>query len=74
MLQHVTRSRGLNITELVNGNFANEVELGMKIPMIKSRILQVSLKRREYDIDVYGSMTRFLRVNTHGSSRISRSD
>jgi hypothetical protein len=40
MLQHVTRSRGWNITERVNGNVGNEIELGMKIPMIKYRILQ----------------------------------
>jgi hypothetical protein len=42
MLQHVTRSRGWNITERVNSNDSNEIELGMEIPMIKSRILQVS--------------------------------
>jgi hypothetical protein len=42
MLQHVTWSRGWNITEQVNGNVGNNIELGMEIPMIKSRILQVS--------------------------------
>jgi hypothetical protein len=47
MLQHVTRSRGWNITELVNGNVDNEIELGMEIPKIKSWILQVSQKKRE---------------------------
>jgi hypothetical protein len=36
MLQHVTRSRGWNIMERVNGNVSNEIELGMVIPMIKS--------------------------------------
>jgi hypothetical protein len=40
MLQHVTRSRGWNITERVNGNVGNEIELGTEIPTIKSRILQ----------------------------------
>jgi hypothetical protein len=39
MLQHVTRSRGWNITERVNDNVGNEIELGMVIPTIKSRIL-----------------------------------
>jgi hypothetical protein len=47
MLQHVTRSRGWNITEWVNGNIGNKIELGMEIPTIKSRILQVSLKQWE---------------------------
>jgi hypothetical protein len=47
MLQHVTRSRGWNIMELVNGNVSNKIELGIKIPMIKSRILQVSQKQRK---------------------------
>jgi hypothetical protein len=42
MLQHVTRSQRWNIMERVNGNVGNEIELGMVIPMIKSRILQVS--------------------------------
>jgi hypothetical protein len=42
MLQHVTRSRGWNITERVNGNIGNEIEQGMVILMIKSRMLQVS--------------------------------
>jgi hypothetical protein len=42
MLQHVTSSRGWNITERVNDNVDNEIELGMEIPAIKSRILQVS--------------------------------
>jgi hypothetical protein len=37
MLQHVTRSRGWNITERVNGNIDNEIEVVMVIPMIKSR-------------------------------------
>jgi hypothetical protein len=40
-----------------NGNVGNETELGMMIPTIKSQILQVSQKQREYDIDFYGSMT-----------------
>jgi hypothetical protein len=52
MLQHVTRSRGCNITERVNGNVGNEIELGMEISTIKSWILQVSQKQKEYDIDV----------------------
>jgi hypothetical protein len=43
MLQHVTRSRGWNITR-VNGNVGNEIELGKEIPTIKSQILQVSYK------------------------------
>jgi hypothetical protein len=47
MLQHVTRSRGWNITKRVNGNVGNEIELGMEIPTIKSQILQVSQKQRE---------------------------
>jgi hypothetical protein len=44
MLQHVTRSRGWNIMERVNGNVGDKIELGMEIPTIKSRILQVSQK------------------------------
>jgi hypothetical protein len=40
MLQHVTRSQGWNITERVNGNVGNEIELCIEIPTIKSRILQ----------------------------------
>jgi hypothetical protein len=36
MFQHVTRSRGWNITEQVNKNAGNEIELGMVIPTIKS--------------------------------------
>jgi hypothetical protein len=47
MLQHVTRSRGWNIMERVNDNVGNEIELGMVITTIKSRILQVSQKQRE---------------------------
>jgi hypothetical protein len=47
MLQHVTRSQEWNIMERVNGNVGNEIELGMKIPMIKSQILQVSQKQKE---------------------------
>jgi hypothetical protein len=47
MLQHVTRSRGLNITERVNDNIGNEIELGVEIPMIKPRVLQVSQKQKE---------------------------
>jgi hypothetical protein len=47
MLQHVTRSRGWNIMERVNDNVGNEIEVGMEIPTIKSRILQVSQKQRE---------------------------
>jgi hypothetical protein len=42
MLQHVSSSQRWNITELVNGNVGNEIELGMKISTIKSQILQVS--------------------------------
>jgi hypothetical protein len=40
MLQHVTRSRGWNITKRVNNNVDNKIELGMKISMIKPQILQ----------------------------------
>jgi hypothetical protein len=47
--------------EQVNGNIGNEIELGMKIPTIKSRILQVLQKQREQDIDVCGSTTKVLR-------------
>jgi hypothetical protein len=47
MLQHVTRSQGWNITEQVNGNVDNKIELGMEISTIKSRILQVSQKQKE---------------------------
>jgi hypothetical protein len=47
MLQHVTRSWGWNIMERVNDNVGNEIELGMGIPTIKSRILQVSQKQKE---------------------------
>jgi hypothetical protein len=47
MLQHVTRSRGWNITERVNGNVGNEIELDMEILTIKPPILQVSQKQRE---------------------------
>jgi hypothetical protein len=47
MLQHVTRSRGWNIMEQVNGNIGNKIKLGMEIPTIRSRILQVSQKQRE---------------------------
>jgi hypothetical protein len=47
MLQHVTRSRGWNITERVNVNIGNENELGMEILTIKSWMLQVSQKQRE---------------------------
>jgi hypothetical protein len=46
--------------ERVKDNVGNEIELGMVIPMIKSQILQVSQKQREYDIDVCGSMTKEL--------------
>jgi hypothetical protein len=45
ILQHVTRSRGCSIMEQVNENVGNEIELRMEIPMIKSRILQVSQKQ-----------------------------
>jgi hypothetical protein len=31
----------------LNSNVSNEVELGMEIPMIKRRILQVSQKQKE---------------------------
>jgi hypothetical protein len=41
--------------ERVNGNVDNEIELGMKIPMIKPRILQVSQKQKEYGINVCGN-------------------
>jgi hypothetical protein len=44
MFQYVTRSQGWNIIERVNGNVGNKIELGMEIPTIKSRILQVSQK------------------------------
>jgi hypothetical protein len=64
MLQHVTRSRGWNIMERVTGNVGNEIELGMVIPTIKSRILQVSRKQREYEIGVCGSTTKDLRECT----------
>jgi hypothetical protein len=47
MLQYVTMSLGWNIIDRVNGNIGNEIELGMVIPMIKSRMLQVSQKQRE---------------------------
>jgi hypothetical protein len=47
MLQHVTRSWGWNITERVNDNVGNDIELGMVMHTIKSRILQVSQKQRE---------------------------
>jgi hypothetical protein len=47
MLQDVNRSRGWNITERVNDNIGNKIELGMVIPTIKSRMLQVSQKQRE---------------------------
>jgi hypothetical protein len=67
----VTRSQGWNITERVNGNVDNEIEQGMKIPMIKSRILQVSKRNRASTFTV---TTKFLHGNTQGSSRISRSD
>jgi hypothetical protein len=60
MLQHVTRSRGWNITEQVNGNIDNEIELGMKILMIKSQMFQVSQKQKEYDINIYGSTKSFV--------------
>jgi hypothetical protein len=57
-----------------NGNVGNEIELGMEIPTIKSWILKVSQKQKEYDIDIYGSIIEVLRVNTQGSTGISRSD
>jgi hypothetical protein len=60
MLQQVTRSRGWNITKWVNDNVGNEIELGMVIPMIKSRILQLSKKQREWDIDVCVSTMKYL--------------
>jgi hypothetical protein len=47
MLQHVTRSRGWNIMERVNDHIGNKIELGMVIPTIKSRILQVLQKQSE---------------------------
>jgi hypothetical protein len=58
MLRHVTRSQGWNITERVNDNVGNEIELGVEIPTIKSRILHVSQKQREWNIDVCGSTTK----------------
>jgi hypothetical protein len=33
--------------ERVNGDVGNEIELGMKIPMINSQISQVSRKQKE---------------------------
>jgi hypothetical protein len=50
--------------EQLNGNIGNEIELGMKIPTIKSQILQVLQKQREHDIDVCGSTTKVLRECT----------
>jgi hypothetical protein len=47
MLQHVTRSRGWNITGRVNDNVGNKIERGRETPTIKSRILQVSQKQME---------------------------
>jgi hypothetical protein len=47
MLQHVTRSWGWNITERVNGNVGDKIELGMEILTTKSQILQISQKQRE---------------------------
>jgi hypothetical protein len=47
MLQHVTRSQGWNITEQVNSDIGNEIELGMVILTIKSWMLQVLKKQRE---------------------------
>jgi hypothetical protein len=41
MLQHVTRSREWNIMARVNHNVGNEIEHGMVIPTMKSRIFQV---------------------------------
>jgi hypothetical protein len=74
MLQHVTRSRGWNnITKRVNGNIGNVIEVGMVIPMIKSRMLQVSQKQREYDIDICGSATKDLRECTGVITEIFRS-
>jgi hypothetical protein len=51
---------GWNITEPVNDNVVKEIELGIMILTIRSQILQVSQKQREYDIDVYGSTTKDL--------------
>jgi hypothetical protein len=39
----------------LNSNIGNEVEPGMEIPTIKPRILQVSQKQKEWDIDVYSN-------------------
>jgi hypothetical protein len=64
MLQHVTRSRGWNIMERVNSNVGNKIELGMVIPTIKSRILQISQKQREWNINVCGSTTKDLHEYT----------
>jgi hypothetical protein len=60
MLQYVTRTHRWNITERVNGNIGNEIELGMVIPTIKSWMLQVLQKQKEQDIDVCGSTTKIL--------------
>jgi hypothetical protein len=43
--------------EWVNGNVSNEIELVMGISTIKSWILQVSQKQKEYDINFYSLTT-----------------
>jgi hypothetical protein len=48
----------------LNSNVDNEAELGMEIPTIKPRILQVSQKQKEWDINVCGN-DKFL----HGNNR-----
>jgi hypothetical protein len=72
MLQHVTRSRGWNIIERVNGNVGNEIELGMKIPTIKSRMLQVSQKQKDRTLMFIDQ--RRVSWNAQGSARLSRAD
>jgi hypothetical protein len=42
MLQHVTRSREWNITERVNGDVGNEIELGIVIPRQVSDIASIA--------------------------------
>jgi hypothetical protein len=72
MLPHVTRSRGWNITERVNGNVGNEIELGMVIPTIKSRILQL-LQKKGIGHQCLRFNDKKTFMNTQGSLGISRS-
>jgi hypothetical protein len=53
-----------NITERVNGNVGNEIELGMKIPMIKSQILQSNTKTKGIGHRRLRLSDKILRVNT----------